>query len=71
MLLPMGYDKMFQLEVNVTMCVYGTNNAPKLVKKDQTCISLTFNISRAKFMIIVYLHLVSISLHMWGVCAFR
>jgi hypothetical protein len=69
MLLSMSYDKMFQLEVNAAMCVYVTNNACKLVKKKQTCVSLTFNNSTAKFMIIVHLlHLVSISLHMWGVC---
>jgi hypothetical protein len=43
MLLLMSYDKMFQLEVNAAMCVYGTNNAPKLVNKKQTCVSLTFN----------------------------
>jgi hypothetical protein len=68
MLLPMSYDKMFQLEVNAAMCVYGTKDATKLVNKKQTCVSLTFNNSREKFMIIVYLHLGSISLHMWGVC---
>jgi hypothetical protein len=54
MLLPMSYDNMFQLEVNAAMCVYGTNNATKLVNKKKTCVSLTFNNSRAKFMIILW-----------------